>query len=63
MPPGPLDCPIQDLNVAGPPAPSKVRFKLFTLFHRLVRGELGRLGAQDEASVRAAFAKVCRAHP
>ncbi len=61
--PWPLDCPIQDLNAAGLPAPSKVRFKLFTLDHRLVRGELGRLGEQDEASVRAAFAKVFRVHP
>lgn len=51
------------MNAAGLPAPSKVRFKLFTLDHRLVRGELGRLGEQDEASVRAAFAKVFRVHP
>jgi mRNA interferase MazF len=55
-PPWPLDCPIADLLTAGLPAPSKVRFKLFTLDHRLVRGELGRLGADDEATVRAALA-------
>lgn len=47
-----LDCPIQDLAMAGLPAPSKVRFKLFTLDLRLVRGVLGRLGAEDEARVR-----------
>jgi mRNA interferase MazF len=58
--PWPLDCPITDLAAAGLPAPSKVRFKLFTLDHRLVRGELGRLAAVDEAAVRAAFAKVFR---
>lgn len=48
-PPWPLDCPIEDLGAAGLPAPSKVRFKLFTLDHRLVRGQLGRLGAADGA--------------
>ena len=36
-----LDCPILDLEMAGLPAPSKVRFKLFTLDQRLVRGVLG----------------------
>lgn len=50
-PPWPLDCPISDLGAAGLPAPSKVRFKLFTLDHRLVRGQLGRLAADDEARV------------
>jgi mRNA interferase MazF len=57
-PPWPLDCPIEDLSAAGLPAPSKVRFKLFTLDHRLVRGELGRLGAADEARVRQALANL-----
>lgn len=46
-PPWPLDCQIADLAAAGLPAPSKVRFKLFTLDQRLVRGELGRLSAAD----------------
>lgn len=50
--PWPLDCPIGDLKAAGLPAPSLVRFKLFTLDHRLVRGELGKLGATDAATVR-----------
>ena len=36
-PPWPLDCSITDLKSAGLPAPSLVRFKLFTLDHRLVR--------------------------
>lgn len=49
--PWPLDCPIADLAAAGLPAPSLVRFKLFTLDHRLVRGELGKLAANDRASV------------
>ena len=57
-PPWPLDCPIADLQAAGLPAPSKVRFKLFTLDHRLVRGRLGRLSADDEARVRQRLAKL-----
>lgn len=51
-PPWPLDCPLSDLSSAGLPAPSKVRFKLFTLDHRLVRGEIGRLSAADAVAVR-----------
>lgn len=50
-PPWPLDCAITDLQSAGLPAPSKVRFKLFTLDHRLVRGQLGHLSPADEARV------------
>lgn len=57
-PPWPLDCPITDLKTAGLPAPSKVRFKLFTFDHRLVRGKLGRLSSDDEASVRAALGRL-----
>lgn len=52
-PPWPLDCHIEDLDMAGLPAPSKVRFKLFTLDRRLVRGVLGRLSGADETRVRA----------
>jgi mRNA interferase MazF len=57
-PPWPLDSPIHDLAVAGLPSPSKVRFKLFTLDHRLVRGELGHLGKDDEATVRVALSAL-----
>jgi mRNA interferase MazF len=49
--PWPLDCPITDLASAGLPAPSKVRFKLFTLDHRLVRGSLGHLSGPDQRQV------------
>ena len=49
----PLDCPLSDLAAAGLPAPSRVRFKLFTLDHRLVRGELGRLAPGDAEAVGA----------
>lgn len=57
-PPWPLDCPLKDLSEAGLPAPSKVRFKLFTLDHRLVRGKLGQLSATDAATVRAGLARL-----
>ncbi len=49
--PWPLDCPIADLKAAGLPAPSVVRFKLFTLDHRLVRGALGTLASGDVRAV------------
>ena len=48
--PWPLDVPISDLKAAGLPAPSLVRFKLFTLDHRLARGKLGRLTEKDQAN-------------
>jgi len=53
--PWPLDVPIVDLESAGLPAPSIVRFKLFTLDHRLVRGTLGRLGEKDQVKVQKAI--------
>ncbi|HRF07013.1 MAG: type II toxin-antitoxin system PemK/MazF family toxin [Candidatus Accumulibacter phosphatis] len=56
--PWPLDCPLADLAAAGLPAPSKVRFKLFTLDHRLVRGELGKLAASDAMAVRVGLAHL-----
>jgi mRNA interferase MazF len=52
-PPWPLDCTLDDLAAAGLPAPSRVRFKLFTLDHRLVRGEIGRLAPADAENVAA----------
>lgn len=52
----PLDCPFADLDAAGLPAPSMVRFKLFTLDHRLVRGELRKLSATDSDAVRTGLA-------
>jgi mRNA interferase MazF len=44
--------------MAGLPAPSKVRFKLFTLDQRLVRGVLGRLAADDETRLRIGMARL-----
>lgn len=56
--PWPLDCAIADLASAGLPAASVVRFKLFTLDHRLIRGTLGQLGPADARSVQAAIARL-----
>ena len=56
--PWPLDCPLRDHAVAGLSSPSTVRFKLFTLDHRLVRGELGRLAQVDEQTVHRALAHL-----
>lgn len=56
--PWPLDVPISDLKAAGLPAPSLVRFKLFTLDHRLVRGKLGRLAEKDQANATKAIRRL-----
>ena len=56
--PWPLDVPISDLKAAGLPAPSLVRFKLFTLDHRLVRGKLGRLAEKDRAKTQKAMRRL-----
>jgi|SRR5579862_8931139 len=47
----PLDVSISDLAAAGLPVASIVRFKLFTLDHRLIRGVLGRLAENDASRV------------
>lgn len=47
----PLDTQIGDLAAAGLPRESMVRFKLFTLDHRLVSGPLGRLGPDDARAI------------
>jgi mRNA interferase MazF len=56
--PWPLDCPLRDLAMAGLPAPSKVRFKLFTLDQRLVRGVLGQLADADQVRVRSCLVSL-----
>ena len=56
--PWPLDCALTDLAAAGLPAPSVVRLKLFTLDHRLVRGEIGKLSPADVQGLRAGLARL-----
>jgi len=47
----PLDHDILDLQAAGLPVASRIRFKLFTLDLRLVLGKLGQLSSHDAAVV------------
>ncbi|WP_022948396.1 type II toxin-antitoxin system PemK/MazF family toxin [Methylohalobius crimeensis] len=56
--PWPLDCPIRDIQSAGLPAPSKVRYKLFTLDHRLILEVLGRLSERDVQAVENALNRL-----
>jgi len=56
--PWPLDCILMDLAAAGLPAPSRVRFKLFTLDHRLVRGVVGYLSPDDVVQVRSSLSSL-----
>ncbi len=56
--PWPLDCRLHDLEAAGLPAPSLVRFKLFTLDHRLVRSQIGALSSADRKNVEAALRRL-----
>jgi mRNA interferase MazF len=46
------DSPILDLEAAGLPQPCLVRFKLFTLDHRLVIRVAGSLGTQDRKNLK-----------
>ena len=50
--PWPLDIAITDLAVAGLPAPSVIRMKLFTLDHRFIIAKLGVLSNHDKKIVQ-----------
>ncbi len=47
----PTDIEIEDIRVAGIPAPSMIRFKLFTLDHRLILQRLGILAKADQERI------------
>ncbi|WP_309683647.1 type II toxin-antitoxin system PemK/MazF family toxin [Polaromonas sp.] len=51
----PGDYPIKDLETAGLPTECLVRFKLFTLDHRLVIRKAGVLDAADQKKLRLAW--------
>lgn len=53
-----LDTPIADQAVAGLPAPSVVRMKLFTLDNRLIVQEIGQLSATDQRKVQKALSQL-----
>lgn len=57
-PPWPHDHLLADLAAAGLPAPSRLRFKLFTLDNRLIRSTLGQLAPADARAARAAMKRV-----
>ena len=46
------DIEIGDIKVAGLPVPSIIRFKIFTLDHRLILGRLGALSKLDKQLVQ-----------
>lgn len=52
------DCIIKDLTAAGLRVPSRVRFKLFTLDLRLVRGKIGQLSTVDAQAVQSMLAQL-----
>ena len=54
----PGDVAIGDLDAAGLPHPSLIRFKLFTLPNELIIRQLGRLAPQDRASLRASMDQI-----
>lgn len=47
----PSDILIENILLAGLPVPSIIRFKLFTLDHRLILAQLGSLGESDQKKV------------
>jgi mRNA interferase MazF len=51
----PGDYMIKQLDAAGLPTGSVLRFKLFTLDHRLVIRQAGKLGAEDQKTLRLAW--------
>lgn len=54
----PADIVIENLKLAGLPAPSIVRFKLFTLDHRLILGRLGNLSEVDREHVKVKLKEI-----
>lgn len=48
----PSDIVIDNLNPTNLPHPSLIRFKLFTLDHRLILSRIGVLGKQDKEAVQ-----------
>lgn len=54
----PTDILIEDLQLTGLPVPSIIRFKLFTLDHRLILGQLGFLSELDRKTVQKTLKEV-----
>lgn len=60
--PWPLDVPIGNLAAAGLPAPSVVRFKLFTLAHELIERQAGVLPVLGSSSAGSTQRRGRRLH-
>lgn len=56
----PLDTELIQLEKAGLTKASKVRFKLFTLDHVLMKSKIGHLGTEDIKNLRKNLAKLFR---
>ena len=56
--PWPLDCAVTDLKIAGLPAPSTVRMKLFTIDDRLIQRKAGVLSKEDALNVSQRLSEV-----
>jgi mRNA interferase MazF len=54
----PADIIIDDLQLSGLPVPSIIRFKIFTLDHRLILGRLGILSEVDKRHVQQKLKEV-----
>lgn len=52
------DTTIEQLSSTGLPSPSIIRFKLFTLDHRLILGRLGVLSAKDRQEVKSKLKEI-----
>lgn len=54
----PVDIVIENLKLAGLPVASIIRFKIFTLDHRLIKGRLGKLSEIDKQQVQQKLREV-----
>jgi mRNA interferase MazF len=54
----PADILIENLRAAGLPVPSIIRFKMFTLDHRLILGRLGNLSQADRSHVQKSLKEI-----
>ncbi len=54
----PADILIKNLEPAGLPAPSIIRFKIFTLDHRLILGRIGHLSDDDQGQVQCVLKEI-----
>ncbi len=54
----PMDIIIEDLESCGLPVPSLIRFKIFTLDHRLILGHLGTLSKRDQKALTKSLNKL-----